>query len=230
MAEAILIGTRGWDYADWTGGFYPPELPAEWRFCFYSNRLRSVLVPAEIWADVRRPAVGQWLSDSDPEFRFVFELPPALCRPQPAAELERGLDEFLRIVEPVAPRTAGLLLSPASPAPPDPVWLDRLLALLDAYRLCLDLPDEVSRPAVLELCVKHRAGRCWHCAASGQPPVGGRFRVARSPAAEPRVLRRILEQLHGGRGGSDLAALYFEGPGAVRAAEEARILAELMGV
>ena len=50
MTEPILIGVRGWEYPP-QESYYPPELPEEWRFCFYSNRLRSVLVPAQVWAE-----------------------------------------------------------------------------------------------------------------------------------------------------------------------------------
>ena len=44
MTEPLLIGTRGWDHAS-GGDFYPADLPDDWRFCYYSNNLRSVLVP-----------------------------------------------------------------------------------------------------------------------------------------------------------------------------------------
>ena len=34
MTEPLMIGTRGWDHGAWAGGFYPPELPDDWRFSF----------------------------------------------------------------------------------------------------------------------------------------------------------------------------------------------------
>ena len=89
MTEPLMIGTRGWAHAAWEGGFYPPELPAEWRFCFYSNNLRSALVPQEQWATVTGADVAAWLEDSDPAFRFVLELPPALGVPHAHARRDR---------------------------------------------------------------------------------------------------------------------------------------------
>jgi uncharacterized protein YecE (DUF72 family) len=70
MPEEILIGTRGWDYDEWTGGFYPEELPSDWRFAYYSNHFRSVLVPQATWEKLGVDAVQDWLEDCDPEFRF----------------------------------------------------------------------------------------------------------------------------------------------------------------
>ena len=74
MAESILIGTRGWDHPGWTGTFYPDVLPPDWRFSFYCNQLRSVLVPAEAWSAVPAADVRAWAEDAFPEFRFVVEL------------------------------------------------------------------------------------------------------------------------------------------------------------
>jgi hypothetical protein len=54
--------------------FYPGDLPADWRFCYFSNVVRAVLVPEEDWlaGDVR--LFEQWREDSDPDFRFIFEI------------------------------------------------------------------------------------------------------------------------------------------------------------
>jgi hypothetical protein len=60
MTEPLMIGTRGWN-PDSGSDFYPAELPDDWRFCYYSNNLRSVLVPQETWDAVQRADVAQWL-------------------------------------------------------------------------------------------------------------------------------------------------------------------------
>jgi len=41
---AIHIGTCGWSYKDWAGGFYPPGLPAAEYLTFYAERY-SVVEP-----------------------------------------------------------------------------------------------------------------------------------------------------------------------------------------
>jgi len=236
MSEAILIGTRGWDHDAWQGGFYPAELPVEWRFCYYSNLLRAVLVPAEVWAGMAPSAVAQWAEDSDAGFRFVLEPPPLVS----AAELTA----FLRLIEPLASRTDGFLVSAL---PPDPARLEMLFTgLARARPVCVDVPAGGLSPELSGLLAAHRVGRCWHStpgmeeveprreqrpSAQGSAPApGGALMVALSEGGPVPELRRVLDSLARWQEQGGRAALFFEGPDAAEAARAARTLAELMGV
>lgn len=110
MPQHLMIGTYGFEHDAWRGDFYPEELPPEWRFCFFSNRIRSVLLPSATWLSASGDDVRQWVEDCDPEFRFVLELPAALAQPLPSALARSGLTDFLAMVQPIAAQTAGLLL------------------------------------------------------------------------------------------------------------------------
>jgi uncharacterized protein YecE (DUF72 family) len=233
MTEPLMIGTRGWAHVAWTGGFYPPELPADWCFCYYSNQLRSVLVPQETWEAVSRAEVVQWMEDSDPAFRFVLELPAALCVPLANAKRDQVLAEFLELAEPIDARTAGLLLRIAPDTPVYPDWFEHLLGrLADVAPVCADLPDVAWRAAaVLDALTRQNAGLAWHCAQEAEPRPGGRLLVALGPPATPRQVRHCIERLAQWQGGQGAAGLFFDVPeGAAKAAQEARIIAELMGV
>ncbi|MBI5612629.1 MAG: DUF72 domain-containing protein [Gammaproteobacteria bacterium] len=220
MSEAILIGTRGWDHDAWQGGFYPAELPAEWRFCYYSNLLRAVLVPAAAWAGATPSTVAQWAEDSDAGFRFVLEPPPLASAVELAA--------FLRLIEPIASQTDGFLASAASL---EPARLDMLLAgLARAHPVCVDLPAGGPSPELSALLAAHRVGRCWHCASEDMPTPGGELLVALSAGGPAPELRRTLEALARWQAPGGRAALFFEGPGAAEATRTARTLAELMGI
>jgi hypothetical protein len=225
MIEPLLIGTRGWLHPAWDGPFYPPELPPEWRFCFYSNRLRSVLVPAELWPGITHADVAQWAQDCDPLFRFVLEVPVDVWT-SPATAVTR----FFDTIAPIAAQIVGLSL--AVPATAGPAALEELLALLmPAHPVCLDLaPSLADLPAVAE--VGHGAGRLWRVDDQSLPAPGGRFLVARMAAGDPRALRRAIEALVAWCGADGAAALIFDAPDAQSPglAEQARTLAELMGV
>lgn len=218
MSEAILIGTRGWDHDAWQGGFYPAELPVEWRFCYYSNLLRAVLVPAEVWTGMAPSAVAQWAEDSDAGFRFVLEPPPLIS----AAELTA----FLRLIEPIASQTDGFLVSAL---PPDPDRLEMLITgLARAHPVCVDVPAGGLSPELSGLLAAHRVGRSWHCAQESAPIApGGALMVALSEGGPVPELRRVLETLARWQEQGGRAALFFDGPGA---AQSARTLAELMGI
>ncbi len=227
MSEPLLIGTRGWLHPDWDGRFYPPELPPEWRFCFYSNRLRSVLVPADSWPGVRREEVEQWVQDSDPLFRFVLEVPTDAWGAPAVA-----VAHFFDTVAPISAQIAGLSL--ALPATARPGALDELLTLLShAYPVCLALPPALaSSPTIAELARRHGAGSEWHVDDHSAPTPGGRFLVARMGAGAPRALRAAIDALVAWRGDEGIAGLFFDAPDAQAPglAEQARTLAELMGV
>jgi len=233
MVEPLMIGTCGWGDAACPGGFYPPELPEEWRFCFYSNNLRSVLVPQSVWPGLKRAEVVQWAEDSDPAFRFVLELPAALSVPLTHATRDRELELFFETIEPIAARTAGLLLRIAEDTPVFPDWFEHLLnRLADHAPVCVDLPYDAWRAgSSIEALARQGAGLCWHCARDRAPHPGGRLMVAASLPAGAREVRHYIEQLAQWQGEEGVAGLFFEaGEGAARAAQEARLIAELMGV
>jgi hypothetical protein len=223
MSEAILIGTRGWDHDAWQGGFYPEELPPEWRICYYSNVLRAVWAPADAWAGVTAEAVVQWAQDSDSGFRFILEPPPL---PSPAE-----LTAFLKLIAPIFPQTDGFLLRVAAGAPRDLDWLETVLAeLAREHPVCADLPTAWQSSALSALLAKHHVGHYWDCTASDAPSPGGALLVALSTGGTPLELRRILEAMARWQGPERRAALFFDGPDATESARTARTLAELMGI
>ena len=69
----IDIAAYGWQSAPWQG-FYPADLPEDWRLDFYSNEFRSVLVPAGIWQQTTTDIVEEWLDAVHDQFRFYFEV------------------------------------------------------------------------------------------------------------------------------------------------------------
>ena len=241
-AESIMVGARGWEHPQRAGGFYPEELPADWRFTYYSNHLRSVLVPSETWKGTGIAEVREWVEDSDPDFRFVLELPAAFSRPAPGEvvhgrtvdgakdAMERALKDFLETVEPIAPRMAGFLLRIPSQAPRERPWLERILGALGEKRLlCVDLPPPWRTEDVLASLARCGAGVCWHPEREPAPLPGGRLLVALSREGAPRAQRRILEQLIQWQGESGQAALFFDtGQAAVKQAKQARLIAELL--
>jgi len=227
VSKPVYIGTRGWDDPAWSGRFYPEDLPGDWRFCYYSNRLRSVIVPGAAWASAGPEPTAQWLDDSDAEFGMVLELPPELCRPTG----DRALDEFIARAAPLKTQLIGWLLRPDAAADPDAAWLAGVLARLRAVApVCLDAAGAWRDPAIERVRVAEGAGRCWRPASDPAPAADGELLVCLAAEAAPRAQRRLLEDINKWQSGRRVAGLYFEGPNAPAQAEQARVLAELMGV
>jgi uncharacterized protein YecE (DUF72 family) len=233
VSENLLVGTRGWLHAEWNEQFYPEELPEDWRFCYYSNLIRSVLIPAELWDEVGSEQVRQWAEDSDPGFRFVHELPSDLSQPLPADALGRRADEFLATLAPVADRTVGLLARLGAVSTTDLDWLSALIdALGERHPLCVDLElSRWPRPAVDELLDERGVGLCWHPGAGTRPAEGGRLLIALMGRADLKRIRAVVEALGVWASPGRAAALFFDDLAtAANQARETRILAELLGV
>jgi uncharacterized protein YecE (DUF72 family) len=230
LEQSILVGARGWDHDDWSGGFYPDDLPSGWRLTYYANWLRAVLVPGETWNGADVEVVRQWAADCDEAFRFVLELPRELSAPQRTATIQHLLLDFFKTLEPIRMRTAALLLRVADRTRPNGEWLDPMLhALGERVPVCVDLPPAWRSPDNLATLARHHASLCWHAAAEPAPQAGGRLLVAIAREAQPRAQRVVLERLAAWSGPA--AALFFDTPRkAAEQARQARQLAEIMQI
>jgi len=233
MNEPLLIGTRGWEHAAWAGSFYPDALPDDWHFSYYSKMLRAVLVPQSLWTEAGAASAAQLIEDSDPAFRFVLELPRSMSQPVELSQAENAMNQFLETAEPLFVRTAGLFLRLAPDALVDLDWLEHLLNRLSHIApLCVDLPENAWRnDAVTAVLTRQNVGMAWHAAREDSPRAGGQLMVALVPSASARELRGWIEKLAQWQTPGAQAALIFDVPAsAAKAAQEARIIADLLGV
>jgi hypothetical protein len=162
-----------------------------------------------------------------------WEHAPWLNVPLLPVQRERELERFLETIEPIAARLAGLLLRIAAGTPLFPEGFELLLGRLgDIAPLCVDLPDGPWRAPALLAALEHQdAGLAWHCGREPVPHPGGRMMVAFAPPAAARDVRRYIEQLAQWQQHDARAGLFFVEPErAARSAQEARLIAELMGV
>lgn len=114
----ILPLRTGWHPISKGNEHYPEDLPLEWRLPYFANEYWGVLVPADLWSQLRAPEVRAWVADTPPRFRFFLDLDPRypvgrlapVCaalavrlgglvgsRPALAAAAGLGLNRLLRI-------------------------------------------------------------------------------------------------------------------------------------
>ena len=101
----LWIGARGWRHASWVEGFYPDDMPQEWRLAYYSNEFEAVLVPWDDLQDTQSEALQAWFDDTDENFAFFIELP-----------LSASKTHVEMVLNALGPRLGGVLLSEISPA------------------------------------------------------------------------------------------------------------------
>ncbi len=89
------IGTSGWHYSHWKGGFYPEGLPAREWLSFYAQRFATVELNASFY---RQPRTGTWelWRETAPEgFRFAVKASRFITHIKRLAGCADPLERFL---------------------------------------------------------------------------------------------------------------------------------------
>jgi hypothetical protein len=90
MSETeFLIGRSNLNLAD---GFYPEDLPSEWRFEYYATQFRALCLPIDTQEDLE--SIFEELEDSDEEFELILSIDTQLI-----AEYKK-LSALLSVIEP----------------------------------------------------------------------------------------------------------------------------------
>lgn len=224
LQTELLIGTAGWDNEKWIGGFYPQDLPEDWRFGYYTNRFRSVLVPATSWsASDTEPLVDTMQEDLYPEFRMVLEwqLPER-------GDLAAQAEEFLQKSRAVDENVDAYLVRVAGSA--NDAAMRAIKLLQERHPVCLcggnaQIDEGYSR--------LDGVSQCWRTDSEEQPLARGQFLVALSGNTDPRGIREIIEKIDAwpeGLSSVQGAALFFINDKSADTALQARTISELMGV
>lgn len=225
-----MVGTVGWDYSDWVGEFYDPDLPEEWFLAYYATQLRSVLVPASY---LLRPNqdFSHWIDDCDDAFRFVFEVAVELTGIESPSAVTTRVAGIVARLGALLPRIEALILTDFPRA--DAATASRVdrhvqlvrEALPEELSLAVDLPRERTSRLTGDI------GVCWRPDQHPDPPVATGFCSVLTGFKEPIEIRRIIEQMCFQSSACTGAGLYFEpGDAAFRSAENARLIADMLGV
>jgi hypothetical protein len=93
LERKVLLGALGWDWPDWEGGFYPLDMPPEWRLTFYNTQFQCVFLPAAQWRGATGEALAQWADDTHDRFVFLLEGEDETPVPQPLREKAMCISE-----------------------------------------------------------------------------------------------------------------------------------------
>jgi hypothetical protein len=220
-APEIYVGARGWQFDDWDNGFYPDDLPTDWRFSFYSNEFQAVLVPYSYMGRYSPEEWGEWAEDTSNDFAFYVEVAQDASweRVQPYLSI---LGEQLRGVVVVIERQ------------PD---LDTLASLIQHLKSVAPISIMRIGSAVSDRDMKtlqscYEVNECWD--GGDQAPAwayGGAGILLRAEQDQntPDMLRQAIEKGLGYAGNCDVIALIFDGdPPATNDMRNAQTITELL--
>lgn len=70
----LLLGCAGWPQPSWDHGYFPEDLPPDWRFAYYRNEADCLLMAADQWVVLAPAEREDWLDQLPEGFRFYVEL------------------------------------------------------------------------------------------------------------------------------------------------------------
>ena len=71
----VSIGTSGFSYPAWRGGFYPEKLPETKMLGYYAGHFRAVEINNSFYRMPTAEMLGRWAGETPPEFRFALKSP-----------------------------------------------------------------------------------------------------------------------------------------------------------
>lgn len=224
----LLIGTRDWQNTAWSSKFYPDNLPDDWRFCFYSNQFRTVLIPGTVWDSVTTADISAWIEDSDDEFKVVCELPARFSKIITIPELQDYWNNFQKITAPLSNQMAVYQWRPSTKQLQQKKFMSAALEIFSQVKpVSLSLTGKLAENLQLS---GARVSVCWSVADSESPEPHGDFLVALCHENDLKQVRVVIEKLSKWMEENRQAVLIFEGDNALVQAQQARMIAEMMAV
>jgi len=93
MPTSMEIAAYGWQSPAWNG-FYPDDIPDDWRLDYYANEFYAVVVPWAAWRRADDEVLLGWQGQVPDGFLFYWELPPGEEVAGERLQRLRGGDEF----------------------------------------------------------------------------------------------------------------------------------------
>lgn len=105
----LYIGTCGYAYKDWIGGFYPATIRNNEMLPYYAGSFTAVEIDSTFYGVPQPATIERMAARTPPEFRFTFKLPQTATHPagNVYGRVHDEVRQLLDVLEPM--RSAGKL-------------------------------------------------------------------------------------------------------------------------
>lgn len=69
----FYIGTSGWSYQDWKGGFYPKDLKKDDWLPYFSRQFNTVEINSSFYREIKPETYKTWKEKSEKDFLFTIK-------------------------------------------------------------------------------------------------------------------------------------------------------------
>jgi uncharacterized protein YecE (DUF72 family) len=110
----ILVGTSGYNYPEWKGSFYPPDLPAAKMLPYYAERFSTVEINYTFYRMPTAKLVAGWAAQVPDAFRFTLKAPRRITHDRKLRDVLQPTQTFCEAAAELGPKLGALLfqLSP----------------------------------------------------------------------------------------------------------------------
>jgi uncharacterized protein YecE (DUF72 family) len=202
----IHVGTSGWQYRDWRGTFYPPDLPQRAWLGFYAARFSTVEVNNSFYRLPEGETFERWRRETPAGFVVTVKASRFITHLKRLRDPEDAVALFWERATRLGPRLGPILFQLPPRFPADPERLSSFLGVLPTpLRAAFEFRDASwHSPEVFDLLERAGAALVWADrpgARVDMPITGGwtylRFHQGRANAAGyPRAkLRRWADRI-----------------------------------
>lgn len=103
----IFVGTSGYNYPEWRGSFYPPDLPARAMLACYAARFSTVEINATFYRMPTEATLTSWADATPAAFVFTLKAPQRITHVKRLVAVDEPLRRFTDVAE-----TLGAKLGP----------------------------------------------------------------------------------------------------------------------
>lgn len=177
VRDNIHVGTRGWNYDDWVGSFYPINTrPADF-LPVYSRAFETVEVDSTFYGIPAPTTLEGWAARTTPGFIFALKMPQEVTHEQRLRDVTGASGQFFDAVRELGPKLGPILVQLGPDFEPNELpalvdFIERFRAIFDSqsnFGIVGGLPREFSRCSVIETLHSRlskadgfREGRCCH--------------------------------------------------------------------
>lgn len=105
----IDVGTSGYNYPEWKGRFYPPDLPAARMLGFYASQFTAVEVNYTFYRMPSEKLLEGWAAQVPEGFVFALKAPRRITHDRRLKDCADTVSAFCRIGASLGPRLGPLL-------------------------------------------------------------------------------------------------------------------------
>ncbi len=143
QSPTFYIGTSGWTYDHWKGGFYPEKLPKSRWFEYYSAQFNAVEINATFYRAFKDQTYLKWKAQAPRGFGYVLKAPKMISHLKLLKDTETDIHTFCASADLLEDKFQMILLQVSPSLPYDFGRLrSALLSFSDPARVAVEFRND----------------------------------------------------------------------------------------